>query len=68
MATIKETTAADVQITGTLDMRKNRVTGLETDTSVYPKNNDDGATKKYVDEQRNVIIANLPNLVDNGGF
>jgi len=69
MASIREdVTAADVQITGTLDMRKNRVTGLETDLNQFPLKDDDGASKKYVDAQRDYIIANLPNLVDNGGF
>ena len=63
-----EVTAADVQITGTLDMREYRITGLNTNTSEYPTQPGDGATKKYVDEQRDFIVANLPNEVDNGSF
>lgn len=61
-------TGAEVQITGVLDMRKNRLTGLETNTAVYPMADSDGASKKYVDEQRNHILANLPNTADNGSF
>jgi len=61
-------TGAEVQITGVLDMRKNRLTGLETNTAVYPSANSDGASKKYVDEQRNYILANLPVTADNGSY
>lgn len=61
-------TSANVQITGILDMRKNNVTGLETDLAVYPLNPDDGASKAYVDSVRDDIVANLPNLVDNGSY
>lgn len=61
-------TGADVQITGVLDMRGNRVTGLETDTSVYPQDPGDGATKQYVDEQRALLLASLPTLADNGSY
>lgn len=68
MASTDTVTAADVQITGTLDMRQFRVTGLNTNTAEYPAQPSDGATKKYVDEQRDQIVANLPTAVDNGNF
>ncbi len=42
-------TAADVQITGVLDMRSYNISGLTTDLSVYPTEPDQGASKKYVD-------------------
>lgn len=60
--------AADVQITGILDMRQNNITDLETDLAVYPTQPDDGATKKYVDSVRDGIVANLPNNADNGTY
>ena len=60
--------ASDVQITGLLDMRKNEVTGLETDLSIYPLTNDQATTKIYVDTVRNGIVDGLPVLVDNGDF
>ena len=58
--------SADVQVTGTLDMRLNRITGLITNTAIYPTLPDQGASKKYVDEQRDVIIASIPDTVNNG--
>jgi hypothetical protein len=61
-------TAADVQITGVLDMRSYKVTGLITDLGLYPTEPDQGASKKYVDTQRDAIIAALPSDVDNGIF
>lgn len=61
-------TGAEVQITGVLDMRKNRLTGLETNTAVYPSVDSDGVPKKYVDEQRDYILANLPLSADNGSY
>jgi hypothetical protein len=61
-------TGAEVQITGILDMRQNRLTGLETNTAVYPSADDDGASKKYVDEQRIDILNNLPVNADNGSY
>jgi hypothetical protein len=57
-----------VQITGTLDMRGNVITGLESDVNVYPKASDDGATKAYVDYQRRLIEADLPTLANNGTY
>ena len=68
MASITRTTAAEVQITGVLDMRQNWITDLETDLSVYPVEPDHGASKKYVDSVRDDIVAGLPDLVDNGSF
>ena len=61
-------TAADVQITGVLDMRSFRITGLETDLSLYPTEPDQGVTKKYVDVQRDAIIASLPGNIDDGVY
>ena len=60
--------AANVQITGLLDMRKNEVTGLETDLSLYPLTDDQATTKIYVDTARDAIIDSLEELVDNGEF
>jgi len=68
MASITRTTAAEVQITGVLDMRQNWITDLETNLSVYPVEPDHGASKKYVDSVRDDIVAGLPDLVDNGSF
>jgi len=67
MATTR-VSAADVQITGTLDMRNNQVMGLETDLTLYPVRGDQGTTKIYVDTVRDEIVAGLPVLVDNGDF
>jgi hypothetical protein len=66
MATTR-VTAADVQITGTLDMRLHEITGLETDLTLYPLLEDQGASKKYVDKLRDEIVASLPDA-DNGEF
>ena len=60
--------AANVQITGTLDMRNNEVKGLETDLDLYPLTDDQATTKVYVDTVRDGIVAGLPVLVDNGDF
>ncbi len=59
-------TAADVQITGILDMRQYNVSGLETDLALYPTLPDQGASKKYVDAQRDIILAALPGDIDDG--
>ena len=61
-------TAADVQITGVLDMRSFNISGLETDLLVYPTENDQAVTKKYVDVQRDKIIAALPGDIDDGVY
>lgn len=68
MASSSRISGADVQITGVLDMRGNRITGLETDVNVYPLSSDEGATKAYVDSQKAAIEAALPTLVNNGTF
>ena len=68
MASTTRVTSADVQITGVLDMRMHSVTGLETDLSLYPIEEQQGASKKYVDAVRDDIVANLPNTADNGTF
>ncbi len=60
--------ADPVQITGTLDMRKHQVVGLETDLTLYPLNLDQGASKKYVDAQRDAVQASLEANIDNGSF
>lgn len=60
-------TAADVQITGTLDMRLHEITGLDTDLTNYPIYDDQGASKKYVDQLRDEVVANLVD-VDNGDY
>ncbi len=57
--------AADVQITGVLDMRKHAVKNLETDLTQYPLEDHQGASKIYVDTLRDQIIAGLPALADN---
>lgn len=62
------TAAADVQITGVLDMRNHEVRGLETDLSLYPVRDDQGTSKVYVDSVRDQIIASLPLGADNGVF
>jgi hypothetical protein len=68
MASITRKTAAEVQITGVLDMRQHFVKNLETDLAVYPTEPDHGASKKYVDSVRDGIVAGLPDFVDNGSF
>jgi len=57
-----------IQITGVLDMRKHQIVGLETDLSLYPLNIDQGASKIYVDAQRDIVQAALDRNVDNGTF
>lgn len=61
-------TAADVQITGVLDMRQNPVKNLETDLALYPTEDHQGASKIYVDTLRDQIIAGLPATADNGDY
>ena len=60
--------AADVQVTGILDMRRNPVQNLQTDLTRYPLEEHHGASKIYVDTMRDDIVAGLPDLVDNGEF
>ena len=60
--------AADVQVTGIMDMRQNPIQNLNTDLSTYPSQPHHGASKAYVDSLRDDIVANLPNEVDNGEF
>ena len=64
MATTK-VTAAEVQITGVLDMRKHAVKNLETDLTLDPLEDHHGASKIYVDSVRDQIIAGLPDVADN---
>lgn len=61
-------TSDPVQITGAVDMRMNQVTGLETDLAIYPVQPEQGASKKYVDAQRDVVQASLERDIDNGNF
>ena len=60
--------AADVQVTGTLDMRGNPVQNLLTDLDKYPLEPHHGASKAYVDFLRDNIVVSLPDEVDNGEF
>ena len=57
-----------VQITELLDMTNHQVVGLETDLTLYPLNQDQGASKKYVDAQRDAVQASLAANIDNGEF
>ena len=68
MASSDIISGANVQITGTLDMRGNRISGLNADTNSYPLDPDEGATKAYVDQQRALIEAQLPTLANNGTY
>ena len=61
-------TAADIQITGTLDMTFHPIEGLNTNLEEYPLEPHQGATKKYVDNLRDEIVAGLPDTADNGEF
>ena len=49
-------------------MRQHQVTGLETDLNLYPTEDNQGASKKYVDAQRDEIIASLLVDIDNGAY
>ena len=60
--------SAPIQVTGTVDMRNNSIKGLETDLTLYPTVDSDGASKKYVDSVRDDILTQLPLYVDNGSF
>jgi hypothetical protein len=68
MAHTTEIVSANVQVTGLLDMRTNRITGLDLDLDFYPALPEDGASKKYVDFKKNEIVEALPVLVNNGTF
>lgn len=68
MASINKVVANDIQISGTLDMRNHRITNLVTDLNVYPVDDDQAATKKYVDTLRDGVVSGLADLVDNGTF
>jgi len=60
--------AAEVQVTGILDMRQNPVQNLQTDLSRYPLEPHHGASKLYVDTLRDEIVGSLPDEIDNGEF
>ncbi len=68
MASTSRTTAADVQISGILDMNGYKITGLETDITKYPLDDSNGASKIYVDSVRDDVVGNLLSLVDGGEF
>lgn len=68
MASTDVISGANVQITGTLDMRENPIIGLISDVNVYPLSSSDGATKAYVDYQKAQIQASLPALANNGTY
>lgn len=68
MANSDIVSGANVQITGSLDMRGNPITGLNSDVNAYPLSASDGATKAYVDYQRSQIQAQLPALANNGTY
>lgn len=68
MASTSRTTAADVQISGILDMNGYKITGLETDITKYPLDDSNGASKIYVDSVRDDAVGNLLSLVDGGEF
>ncbi len=68
MASTDKTVSADVQVTGTLDMRSFEIIGLNTDLSQYPTEPAQGASKYYVDYVRDGIVANLPDEVNNGTY
>ena len=67
MATTRRV-AADVQVTGVLDMQQNPVQNLNTNLDLYPTQDHQGASKIYVDTLRDEIVTNLPEVVDNGEF
>jgi len=60
--------ADEIQITGSLDMRNHEIEGLETSLSLYPISDDQGASKKYVDAQRDKVIQALSLDIDNGPY
>ena len=60
--------AADVQVTGTLDMRQNPVQNLQTNLALYPLEPHHGASKAYVDSLRDGIVSGLADDIDNGEF
>lgn len=68
MANTDVATGANVQVTGTMDMRGNPITGLVSDVNAYPVSASDGATKAYVDYQKAQIQADLPSLANNGTY
>lgn len=68
MATTDMISGANVQITGTLDMRENPISGLISDVNIYPLAAGDGASKAYVDYQKAQIQASLPALANNGTY
>ena len=49
-------------------MRQHQIAGLETDLSLYPVRDGQGASKKYVDSQRAAVQASLETDIDNGAF
>lgn len=49
-------------------MRNHQIIGLETDLSLYPLDPAQGATKKYVDAQREAVQALIPGTLDNGSY
>ena len=68
MASITRTTAADVQISGVLDMNSYNIVNLETDLKKFPTADSDGASKIYVDTAISDGVNKLLALVDGGEF
>ena len=60
--------ADDFQVSGTLDMRRHKIEGMETDLTRYPVEEHQAATKAYLDEVASYVLVNMFDNADNGDY
>lgn len=60
--------ADDFQVSGTLDMRRHKIEGMETDLTRYPVEGHQAATKAYLDEVASYVLTNMFETADNGDY
>lgn len=60
--------ADDFQVSGTLDMRNHKIENMETDTTKYPVEDHQAATKIYLDKLADYVLTEMFTVADNGGY
>ena len=60
--------ADDFQVSGTLDMRRHKIEGMETNTDRYPVEDHQAATKIYLDKVADYVLTEMLTNADNGDY
>ena len=64
----KRIRADDFQVSGTLDMRRHKIENMETDTTRYPVEDHQAATKIYLDQLAEYVLVNMMDTANNGEY